>query len=136
MFGEKIGECFHSIFAGNLGDVFGRFNAEVWDASPGEIAQKVAIVAGNFDHVTFAAQGEFVAIAVCAFGGMLYPHIRVRRKINVFTEELNRRHKVSDLQQPTFGASGKAQREAWLGLAEGVGAEQIVRQRLLAKVEN
>ena len=97
LFGEKVDECFHSIFAGNLGDVFSRFNAEVWDASPGEIAQKVAIVAGNFDHVTFVAQGEFIAIAVCAFGGMLYPHIGVRRKINVFAEELNRRHKVSDL---------------------------------------
>ena len=94
-FGEKIRARLHSVFASDGGDVFGGLDAKVWEFGFGEMTQEIAIVAGDFDDVVWR---ELIAVARGAFGGVFYPRIGVRGKINVITEEFNRRHEVSDLQ--------------------------------------
>ena len=98
-----------------------------------EMAQEIAVVARDFYNVV---RREFIAVTLGAFGGVFCPCIGVGRKINIIAEQFDGRYEVGDLQQPTFGAHGEAQREERLRLSEVFGRKEIIGERLFAEIEN
>jgi hypothetical protein len=59
-----------------------------------------------------------------------------RRKIEVFGEQLRRRHEVGDLQEPALMTHGDAQGKLWFRPAKIFGAEQVVGERLHTQIED
>ena len=69
-FGEKIRAGLHSVFAGDSGDIFRGLDAEMRRVGLGEMAQEIAIIAGDFDDVFWH---KLIAITRSAFTGVFYP---------------------------------------------------------------
>ena len=99
----------------------------------GKMSQQTAVIAGDFDDVLGR---EFAQVTIGTGGGVRDPCFGIRRKINVVAEQLNGRHEVGDLKEPTVRAHGEAQGEARLGLGQILGCQNVVGQGLLAEIEN
>jgi hypothetical protein len=133
---EEIDYSFDSIFAGDSGDIGGGLDAEAGDARPLKIAQEVTVVAGDFHHELFGAEGVFLDVASCGFAGMIKHRVGEGGKIEVIGKELDWRNLIGDLQHPAGGTDEQAQGKDRFGLPEIFRRQEVVGQRLQAQIQD
>ena len=140
VFGDFLSEEFHQgfnpFFARNLRDVRGGFDAKAGNFRLHEVLQQVAVVAGDFDDEALAVQSELFHVAIARFARVAEHEIGERGEIKILGEQLDRWNEVGDLEHPAGFADSEAERKLRLLLREVGGIEEIVRQRLLAEVED
>ena len=70
---EKSNLCFHALFPGSCRAISGRVNAQNRNASIEEMLKKVAVIAGDFEHLRLWTQPKPLDHGVSVMIGVMDP---------------------------------------------------------------
>ena len=124
----------HARCSRDRGDVGGRLDAEHRDAEGEELAQQVAVVAGDLDHEGFPVQPELGLHPGGVRPRMRDPGRADRGEVRVVAEDPLRQHELAHLSESARRADPQVEREPRVGRV-GV-RQQLVRERLQPEVED
>ena len=125
----------HALLDGDLGDVLGRLDAEDRYAVGLEVLQEIAVVAGNLHHLGRRGQPEPRHHAVGVLPAVLQPGVGERREVGVVAEDVLGAFELVELHQQAAIADVDVQRVERFLLVQVFGANERVRQRREAEID-
>jgi hypothetical protein len=132
---EELDERGHAFFDGDFGDVSRGFDAQGGNLARNEMLEQIAVVAGDFDHVTLAMELKTLNHPLCVNAGVFHPAIGIGREIGVIAEDMLRANISFQLHQEALLADEHTQWIERLHLVELIGAQVTLTQRRHAEVD-
>ena len=125
-----------TIFPRDLGDVRRRFKSKTGHSGFGEVFEKVAVVAGDFDDETVFPQFFLRDMLLHSGTGVAQHGVGEGGKVDVVAEQIDGWHCVRDLHEPAVTTHEDRKREERFRFAKVFRAQQVVRQRLESEVDD